>query len=375
MYVVLSGAKCNLGDFLITERAVALLQALRPEREIHVLPGWEPLDPASDLLRSARAIVIAGGPGYQPHFHPRVYPLAERLAELPCPVVPLGLGWKGIAGDEFALGRYRFSPASLQALQWMSAQTDSLGCRDPLTAEVLRRHGIENTSMVGCPVWYDFPSLGREVARPAQIDRVVFTPAQLHGLKGQSVEVARRIAALWPSAERICSFHRGLERAGRWLPEADVANNREIAAAVAELGFRVADVTGDLAEIGFYDDCTLHVGYRVHAHLYFLSKRKPSLLLEEDGRGAGMSRALGLAGVAAFTPSPLGQRLQRGLAPRLSARASRFAPPYRLNRDAPAQVEAILQRDAADRFERFGDTAEILDAHFECMKKFVRGLP
>ena len=35
MYVVLSGAKCNLGDFLITERAVALLQELALAMHCH----------------------------------------------------------------------------------------------------------------------------------------------------------------------------------------------------------------------------------------------------------------------------------------------------------------------------------------------------
>ena len=143
MYLLLSGAKTNLGDFLITERARALLAELRPDREVRVRPGWEPLDPASDEVREARAIVIAGGPGYQPRLHPRVYPLTERLDDLPCPVVPLGLGWKGRAGDAFALDHYRFSPASLEALRWMSAHTPALGCRDPLRCVAREPRGSE----------------------------------------------------------------------------------------------------------------------------------------------------------------------------------------------------------------------------------------
>lgn len=86
-YLVLTGAKRNVGDFLIVERCTALLRQLRPDRELRFVPSWKPLDPRADVLRDARAIVIAGGPG----FYPTVYPLCPELAELPCPVVPLGL--------------------------------------------------------------------------------------------------------------------------------------------------------------------------------------------------------------------------------------------------------------------------------------------
>ncbi|HZO09715.1 MAG TPA: polysaccharide pyruvyl transferase family protein, partial [Myxococcota bacterium] len=318
-YVLLSGARRNAGDFLITERAVALLQRLRPDRELRVAPAWEPLDPHGELLRDARAVLIAGGPGFQPAMVPEVYPLAERLDELPCPVIPFGVGWKGRAGDAYAVRRYAFTARSRAALRWMADRTPLLGCRDGLTQEVLRRHGIGNTALVGCPVWYDAASLGKDPEPPRTVERVVFTPAQLHALRDQSVEVARRIAELLPRAEKICSFHRGLDEV--WMPRADAENNRSLAAEIDALGFDVVDVSGDASRLRFYDECTLHVGYRVHAHLYFLSKRKPSLLVEEDGRGAGASQALGIRGVPAFRRDRLVRQLLRRLPGRRVERA------------------------------------------------------
>jgi hypothetical protein len=359
----LVGAKRNAGDFLIVERCAALLRKLRPDRELRFVPSWKPIDPRAEVLRDARAIVIAGGPGYQPGFHPGVYPLCPRLAELPCPVVPLGLGWKGRGGDGYALRHYAFTRAALDALRWMARHTPSLGCRDRLTQQVLERHGISDVSMVGCPVWYHLPSIGKALEPPTAVTRVVFTPAQLRVLRDQSLAVARRVAEVWPEAEKFCSFHRGLDTSDTWIPAADVENNRYIAERADALGF---DVTGDASKLDFYDECTLHVGYRLHAHLHFLSGRKPSLLIEEDGRGAGASHALGVQGVPAFRPDRLG---------RLRLSAGRFASAYRVDERAPARVERMLASDVEARFARFAGLARTIDGHFSRMEAFIRGLP
>ena len=38
----------------------------------------------------------------------------------------------------------------------------------------------------------------------------------------------------------------------------------------------------------------LHIGYRVHSHLYMLSQRKPTVLIAEDARGESQNSTLGL---------------------------------------------------------------------------------
>ena len=44
----------------------------------------------------------------------------------------------------------------------------------------------------------------------------------------------------------------------------------------------------------------MHIGFRVHAHIYNLSKRNRTILLEEDGRGAGVNQALGLSNIHVY---------------------------------------------------------------------------
>ena len=44
--------------------------------------------------------------------------------------------------------------------------------------------------------------------------------------------------------------------------------------------------------IDLYSNCDLHIGYRVHAHVFMTSIKKPSILIKEDGRGEGMSEVI-----------------------------------------------------------------------------------
>ena len=60
------------------------------------------------------------------------------------------------------------------------------------------------------------------------------------------------------------------------------------------------DISGGHEGFSVYDDCDLHIGFRVHAHIYNLSKRNRTILLEEDGRGAGVNEALGLSSIHAY---------------------------------------------------------------------------
>jgi hypothetical protein len=77
-YVVLHGAKKNVGDFLIRDRAKRLLAHFRPDRELVELPRWQSLEGHRDRLSGARAIVGMGGPAIVENLYPGVYRLLPR---------------------------------------------------------------------------------------------------------------------------------------------------------------------------------------------------------------------------------------------------------------------------------------------------------
>ncbi len=47
------------------------------------------------------------------------------------------------------------------------------------------------------------------------------------------------------------------------------------------------NLSGRADKLEWYNNVTFHVGFRLHAHIWFLRNRKPSLLIAEDGRGFG----------------------------------------------------------------------------------------
>ncbi len=374
MYIVLTGAKKNVGDFLITERCCQLLKKHRPEHKLFPLPHWESLEEYIDIVNESSAIIINGGPGFQPHFYPGIYKLMPDLEDIKVPIIPMGLGWKGFPGDYLTLKNYKFSQRSMKALNSISDEVEFISCRDYLTKEVLKRNGVNNVLMTGCPVWYDLESIGKRVERPREIKKLVFTPAQDGIYRDQTIKILYLLVNLFPDSELYCSFHRGL-KADEFTTKADENNTMVIKRKADELGYNVVDASYDLDKIKFYDECDLHVGYRVHAHLYFLSKRKPSILLHEDGRGRGVSESLNLRGIDAFERTSMGYLVDRLNYPKVSGALREVFGIVRPNRYAIEILEDYINEELTNNFARFSGLDKVIDAHYDVMKNFIKNLP
>jgi polysaccharide pyruvyl transferase WcaK-like protein len=288
MLLVLHGAKVNAGDFLIRERGLEILRRLRPHQRLVIHPRWEPVD--SEVFDSADAVVLCGGPGLARRFHPRVFAMVEDLDAHPTPVLPVALGWSGTPADYPE--RFKFSRRSLAALRSIHARIGWSGVRDELSLEIVRRAGVGEVRRTGCFAWYHLPSMGRPLQSAERVRRLAFTPAARRrpgGLR-EVASLLRRLRRRYPQAERYCVFHRGL----RAEFETETPTRECLATAVLArgLGYRVVDASRDLGALEFYGQVDLHVGYRVHAHLCTLSRRRPSLLIAEDGRGRGQAVTL-----------------------------------------------------------------------------------
>lgn len=309
MIVTLTGALKNVGDYLIAERARALLARFVDAQQLD-LPRQQPLTPHLGRLNSARAVLLCGGPAYAADLWPGIFPLTPTLDDIHPPLVGFGLGW---SGKPFKRPQdFRFSERSHALLRRLHADGRASSVRDDITLGILQRAGYPGAVMTGCPVWYDLESLGRPYRHAAEVRRLVFTTPASVRLSGPTLAVMRLLARRYPRAERICAFHRGIlpDRRTSWH---QAAGYLAWAAAATALGYRVRDVSYDTARIAFYADCDLHVGFRVHAHLFFLSKRLASYLINEDGRGAGMAASLEQPGLDHDDPQ-LAARLDAQLA-------------------------------------------------------------
>jgi polysaccharide pyruvyl transferase WcaK-like protein len=289
MLLVLHGAKKNVGDFLIRERGLALLRHLRPDQEIITSERWRPL--AQDLVALADAVVLCGGPGLQENFYPETFPLSPDIDALATPILPLALGWSGTPAGRPE--QFSFDEPSRRALTSIHTRIDWSSVRDDVSLQILRTADVGEVRRSGCTAWYHLPSLGAAPAPPSTIRSVVFTPpAGSRRLFVESLRIMRLLRARYPQARRYCVFHRGLRADGETTRK-EVVAVRAMAAVASSLGFEIVDAAYDLSRIDFYGDADLHVGYRVHAHLCFVSQHRPSLLISEDGRGVGQAVTLG----------------------------------------------------------------------------------
>lgn len=278
------GAKKNVGDYLIHDRARKLWAHIAPEVTVESVKRWEPFE----FPEHARALVLCGGPGLTPRMVEGVFPLIKNARDQGIPVSGLALGWQGLPARN--PGSFAMTARSVSTLRSIADSGAPISVRDDVTHEIAQQYGIE-TVRTGCSVWYSVPHLGTGPNIASDPRTVVYTTPAKNENEAESIALMKVLRQRFPNAKLVASFHRGIEKDE--LTPADQAKPlKRQARAAKKLGFEVRDTAYDLGKIGFYENTDLHVGYRVHAHLDFVSRRVPSLLISEDGRGFGQTATL-----------------------------------------------------------------------------------
>lgn len=336
MYILLSGAIKNVGDFLIFERAKELVKRYRKTDDLLVLPRWKDLAPHLDRINRSRAVIMCGGPGYARDFFPGILNISGGLESIKVPIIPLGVGWSGKGTPE----AFQFTEKSINAIQEIHSRIDNSSVRDVVTQKILNDNSFDRVIMTGCPAWYHLPSVEKGFKRPREIKKVVITnPAKSSNFK-QAASVLGLVRKRFPKAEKFLVFHRGLFP-GHGNGPRGTALNMGLAAYGRMNGYTVVDASYSLEKIEFYKECDLHIGYRVHAHIYFLSVRKPTVLIQEDGRGVGQSMTLKTRDVHAEGKSVL------------------------------AGLEKTLDSYEAENYSSFEETVGIMQEKHSVMRSFI----
>lgn len=337
-FVLLHGAKKNVGDFLIYERARQLIEHYRQPAELLELPRWLPLDEHLGKINRSTAVIMCGGPGYASSFYPGIFPFVKSLLDIRVPIVPFGLGWSGKPND--TSGNFAFTKESRDAIKEIHSRIPYSSVRDILTEKIIKELEIQNVVTTGCPAWYSLPDLERDFQAPQQIKQIVVsTPAQIRNFY-QAKQVVDLVRKRFPKAQKHLVFHRGI------LPDRNKTIKKSLfdtglAAYGKTHGFHILDASYSVRKIDFYRDCDLHIGFRVHAHLDFLSFRKPSILIQEDGRGLGQSITLQTEDISTQNPNFL------------------------------QELEIILNNHLQDQFIAFEKTISLMKEKHEVMKQFL----
>jgi hypothetical protein len=288
LYILLHRALKNAGDFLIFRRAKALIDQFHPDVTTKIGRAWLPVEDqfSKSDLSNCRAIIVCGGPGYQNDLHIDLYPHLNHQMQA-APVILLALGSYLFPGTEPQIEAFRFNDRTVEFLRRTGTDRVPLSARDALTAEILRRNGLGQVFMTGDPAWYDLEAIDRPMPIAEDIRSLAFTPPANPLFDEQAGEFMRLLTVHYPVARKSVVFHRGTQRAFHVLAR--------------RLGWRVEEISGSADGFTAYDAVDVHVGYRLHAHLYSLSRAIPSYLLAEDSRGIGALRTLGGLGAHAIT--------------------------------------------------------------------------
>lgn len=349
-YTLFHGAKKNVGDYLIRDRAKDLLFEYTDAEEGDLLELEMVRKNISkkelSQVQKTDAVIIAGGPAYGSGDFADVYPSLPDILDAGVPVFPLGPGWKGTDEAEF-----QFTEESLRLIERIHERIEFSGVRDLPTKRVLQKHGIPNVELVGCPAWYDLNTLGQSFEKPSTVDSIVISTAvpRSRYYRKQFRYLLQRVNDEFPNTDLYCSFHRGLSY-DEYTPFIRSLHLNRFKRVANKNGYTVLNPAYEPEKLELYREIDLHIGYRVHGHIYFLAMRHPSYLFQVDGRGTGVSESLSApSDVVAFGKD-----------------------------DYKQPVEELLDnvhQDVSNGFSAFDDVAKAIDDTRENMIRLIGTLP
>ena len=267
----------NVGDHLITHSFMKMLRSRVPLYAPLVLFREECLDryPESQV-RS----IVAPGFSVLDETYPKLFGLYTDLTRLQN-FYPVGCSFQHTLPRFEAFENHTYGERTSEFLQYVVRASGPMLCRDQLIADMLLRNGIE-AEYCGDLAIYDESRIGTQFVPPSKIDSLVFTIQHHDRYDDQSFEVLRQIEREFPGARRIVAFHSKPNR-----------RSQKIARYAETLGFNAVSLCGDVENLKIYDAIDLHIGYRLHGHIAFLRRRKPSVLLVEDARSFGFANTAG----------------------------------------------------------------------------------
>jgi hypothetical protein len=379
-YVTLTGGKNNAGDFLIKYRAFKLFRDLRPDREIIDYNEWEPIDDERlAIINRAEALILLGGPGLVKNMYPNgAYRLRENLDDIKVPILMMGIGWKSLRGGWEDTYHYPLSKTTLSLLDKIESSGYVSSVRDYHTLNVLHQRGYKNFHMTGCPAYYDedfFTSaytkeIPRKVAFSLGVS-FVYSPS----MEQQMKEMILATKNYYEQSQFEVVFHHSidkntLEKAYHADVSKHYSKHKEFVTWLEKEQIGYVDISGSAENlIHYYSGVNVHVGYRVHAHIFMNSISKYSILISEDGRGKATRGVIGgivLDGYRGVKVSFAAKVLNK-----LFSFYDRFIPNTYLKNELLKNMTYEEQTD----YRRIKNSRLLINNNFTVMKSFLRQLP
>jgi len=378
-YVTLTGGKNNAGDFLIKYRAFKLFEKFRPDREIIDFNEWEPIDDDRlEIINKSKALILLGGPGILPYMYPNIYKLRDNLNDIKVPIIMMGLGWKDSQGDWLNTYTHSFSQDSIKLLDRIKKDGFLSSVRDYHTYNSLRFQGYDNILMTGCPAYYELDYINKDIKNPI-IKKVAFSlgVSFIHSvsMEAQMKKIILQLKDKFNNKKFDVVFHHSIDfdnmiKVYGKSHKKHIEKHLEFIKWLEKNDISYVDISGSAENlINYYSEVDLHVGYRVHAHIFMNSISKFSILINEDGRGKGVKNTIN--GIVIDGYIKMKKDIVSKILNRLFKNYDRFI-------ENPYAVEEVMNNidyEIKTNFNRLKISRNAIDNNFNIMKKFIKQLP
>jgi hypothetical protein len=297
---LMSGAAKNAGDFLIVDRTSKLLKHLCRDVKINKYNRWQDQSKNIESINESDLIVFAGGPFYDGLLQNSIRSVDSIDKMIPKVMILGGGTGTSVSGRENVLLGIGKKPKEL--LDRIKKHGEKMSCRDYNTIINLLRAGYSNTIMTGCPAWFDINYIGisdnmsLHLMNPQKI--CVSDPGRVDNQQ-QSFAIVEYLQQLYPQSKIQYVFHRGWTK-DDFTPKSVAFAQNALKDQLQRIGIECIDISYGSDGFSIYDSCDIHIGYRLHAHIYCLSHKRATIHIEEDERGAGLNSMLGLSQITSY---------------------------------------------------------------------------
>jgi hypothetical protein len=375
----LTGSKNNAGDYLIKHRAIALLDAHRPDRDIIDFNAWEAFDSEKlEIVNNSKALILLGGPALQKNMYPQIYPLTANLDNIRVPVVMMGTGWKSYSLGWNATHEYRLSDSTHELLKKIDHSGLLSSVRDYQTLNMLNSFGYKNILMTGCPAYYDLINVDNNFKMPDSVKTVAFSLGvsfiDSPSMKMQMENIILALKDKYSASNFQVVFHHSLDKdqfmKTHGATRRHVNAHQKFAKWLSSVGVSYIDISGSAKGlIEFYSGVDIHIGYRVHAHIFMNSIGKLSVLIAEDARAKGTQTVISgmvVDGYKSFTSNQIAR-----IANRMMEKYDR----YKSNQYALKDVLQFIDYELTTKGQRSTISRLSIQNNYETMQKFLKSLP
>ena len=250
--------------------------------------------------------------------------------------------------------------------------------RDFHTLNSLAFKSCNNFLMTGCPAYYDIDHIGKQTEFPEKINKVAFSlgvsfiesPSMEKQMRAQII----RLKEYFKDCEFEVVFHHGLNPESflktHGAKKRHNLRHNEFASWLQEHGIGFVDISGSAENlINYYSAVDLHIGYRVHAHIFMNSISKLSILISEDGRGKATEKVIGgllVDGYLKYKSNLLAKVLNK-----LVSGYDR----YSANSNAAEDVIKNIEYQCLTRGHGVSVSRSLIDSNYKIMSKYIEMLP